>query len=113
MESFVENLTWDDLTPAMLRAFPNLIDAFERKHYGLQDWTPGQYVVFGDIFIRYMETEVTLSQDASVRVAHFLERMAASRVENIEDLHSQRRLGLGLKRSHPHSSTVVDAPCVP
>ena len=85
MKSFVP-LTWDNLVGQMLQEFPNLNSEFRRIHYGFDDWTPGQYSVFGDVFIKYMETEATQSKVSSIKLGNFLERMAASRVVNIEDL---------------------------
>jgi hypothetical protein len=81
-----EHLTWDSLTESLLFEFPSLREEYERQHWGFKDWHPGQYVIFGSVFNKYIEATQSGPVGARSKIGSFLERMASSNVENIEDL---------------------------
>jgi hypothetical protein len=80
------SLSFANLNEALLSAFPTLRETFPEKIGDFPDWDPGQYVVFGSVFTDYITTAV--SENAALRppVGRFIERMAASLDEGIEQL---------------------------
>jgi hypothetical protein len=97
-------LTWENLNEALFDAFPLLKnEEFSRLIGGLEGWEPGQYVVFGSLFNAYLRKSKDSLSDRS-KVAEFLERMATSNNENIEDL-----LKIEVLPTLIESQTMIDA----
>ena len=81
-----DELSFSELNSALLAEFPHLRESFAVKIGDFPGWEPGQYVVFGSIFNDYIENSA--SQDVAVRsrIAAFVERMAGSSDEEIDQL---------------------------
>ncbi|MEW5980351.1 MAG: hypothetical protein AB1898_31575 [Acidobacteriota bacterium] len=81
-----QELSYKNLNAAVLESFPFLTDEACRDIYGYTEGRLGPYVLFGDIFNRYVRQYADLSTDEKQRVGAFLERMAESPDGKVEDL---------------------------
>jgi len=79
-------LSYKNLNDAVLEAFPFLKDEACRDVYGYAEGRLGPYVLFGDIFNRYVREYNDLSPSEKEEISAFLECMAESGDPNVEDL---------------------------
>ena len=81
-----QEFSFANLNAALLTEFPNLRDMFADRIGNFTDWEPGEYVLFGSVFTAYMKAAVLKDVPTRQRIADFIERMAASSDEAIEEL---------------------------
>lgn len=79
-------LSFADLNHALLEEFPKLRERFPATIGDFPGWEPGPYVVFGSVFTDYVTMTALDDPALRSRIGLFIERMATSPDEDIEQL---------------------------